>query len=201
MRKISIGVMALGLSLMLNSATAITNPALKPSFADLTWYSNHNAVKQQMRVKGYIFEGDIASSGAIDSSYSGQLLGLPVSIRHWFNSNKQLAKTTVIFRNQYGTNLYSSWKTIKASVDGKYGKGLDLTNVSSLGMQEFFMLDDELESGKQISNFWIFPTYKYGIFLNVEKAYTNDSKNYVILSYESPNWAQEITRRQKSSDF
>lgn len=199
MRKIVSGFLALGL--LAGTASAVNNAGLKPSFADLTWYANPSVAKRQMEAKGYTFQGDVKSDGAVDSIFDGKLLGIPVSVRLWFNSNKQLSKTSVVFDKKYDTNLYADWTLIKSNIDAKYGKGLDYSTITDNAKKYDFMLDNELQSDKELGVIWAFPTYRYGISLEVAKAYANDSENYLVLAYESPNWTQEMARRQKSSDF
>lgn len=198
MKKLALGLVLCGLS---SSALAISNPNLKPAFADLTWYANKSAVKQQMVKKGYVFSRDVTDAGAVDSVYTGTLVGIPVQIRHWFNNKNQLVKTSIVFNRKYDTNLYSDWETIKKSIDGKYGKGLELVTVNKDYKAHSSLIEMEIENGKSISSIWMFPTYKYAIGLEVSKAYQNDPDPYVNLSYESPAWGAEMDRREASSDF
>lgn len=197
MRKLALGLVLCGLG---NSALAISNPNLKPAFADLTWYANKSAVKQQMLKKGYTFDGEVPSNGAIDAVYTGTLLGIPVTIRHWFNNNNQLVKTNVIFRNSYDTDLYKRWNTVKSNIDSKYGLGVDYSDVNKQSVSKY-SLELQLGSGKSVGNIWLFPTYKYGIVLEIDQPYTNNNEYFVTLAYESPNWERELNRRNQSSDF
>lgn len=183
------------------SAGAISNPNLKPSFADSTWYSSRAAVDQQMQRKGYSFIGEIPTSRTIDMGYSGSLLGIPVKIRHWFNDKNQLVKTSIIFDKKYDTNLYSDWSTVKSSIDSKYGLGQSIVTITETGKRYDFALQNDITSGKSLSNIWFFPTYGYGIVLSVDKAYNNVNDLFLSVAYESPAWTKELDRRNKSSDF
>lgn len=186
----------------MGSAMAVNNPSLKPSFADLTWYSNSNAVKQHMIKKGYVFQRNVARNKTTDSIYLGKIMGLPVIITTWFNDKNQLVKTSVVVdRDTSGSGLYPSWNTIKDNIDAKYGNGVDLSDFDNNLASSNTLVEYQLKSGKSILKGWLFPTYSYVIELSIDKVYNNNDSYYVSLSYESPAWSKEVTRRNNDSDF
>lgn len=182
-------------------ATAVNNLSLKPSFAELVWYSTKSAVNQQLTRKGYIFERNSQGNGTIDSVYSGKLSGIPVTITNWFNDKDQLVKTGIVVKTSASSNLYSNWNALKDNIDTKYGNGIDISNANKSMTSYDSGTEYELKSGKTISKMWLFPTYNYSIGVLIDQAYNNDDSYYVILSYESPAWPKELIRRSNNNDF
>lgn len=186
---------------LITGAGAVNNPNLKPSFADLTWYSNRQAVKAQMQSKGYKFIREIPGSGAIDAEYSGKIQGIPAKILHLFNSKNQLVKTVIVFERSYSSNTYSNWNNLASSLNSKYGKGVNLSDVDKMYTRDDISLEYELQSGKKLLNAWSFKTYNYFIALDVETVYVNDDNYYLTLAYESPAWVSELKRRDVDGDL
>lgn len=199
MRKIAawVGVLAL-----FTGAVAITNPNLKPSFADLTWYSNRQVVKQQMLKKGYIFKREVADGSAVDVEFTGKIQGIPAKVLHYFNSSNQLVKTQIVFEKSYSSSMYKNWQDIKTSLDGKYGLSLDLSTLNKYASTDHdVLLESNLNRGEKVAAAWVFPKYNYTILLSLEQAYVNNQSYYLSLAYESPAWGKELDRRRGEGDL
>lgn len=190
-----------GLMALSAEAAAINNPNLKPSFADLTWYSNRQAVKAQMKSKGYTFVREVPGSGVVDVEYTGKISGIPANILHLFNNSNQLVKTVIIFENNYNSSIYKNWNALSDSLNSKYGKGQSNLDVLENYRTSNSLLEMELDRGKKMSYFWLFPTHNYFIGLSPKQAYTNDDTYYLTLSYESPAWGKELDRRNQDGDL
>ncbi|WP_412026917.1 hypothetical protein [Deinococcus yunweiensis] len=191
------GVMALA-----GTSIAVNNPAAKPSFAELTWYSNRQVVKSQMLSKGYAFVREVKDRGAIDVEYSGRIQGINATILHSFNSKNQLVKSQIIFDKSAQSTLLNNFQNIKGSLDNKYGSSVDLTNISEFTSKEYdFSVESELGRGKRVNAAWSFTTNRYFIGLSIIQPYLNNREYFVSLAYESPAWGAELDRRNSGGDL
>lgn len=155
-----------------------------------------------MLKKGYVFEREVASSGATDVRYSGKIQGMPATILNYFNDKNQLVKTSIVFEKNYNSSLYRNWTNLKDSIVAKYGVGIDLSTVAKSRSYEYdFQIESELNNNKTLSYGWIFPTYNYAISLDVQQPFVNNNDYFVTLAYESPAWGGELKRRQNAGDL
>lgn len=198
MRKIAIWV---GVLSVLTGAQAVNNASLKPSFAELSWYSTKQDVQKQMSLKGYTFARELKDAGTTDVVYNGKILGVNAQIQHYFNPSNQLVKTSIVFERSFTSNIYTDWNYFKSNLEGKYGLGIAVNNVEKGYTSSNTMLDIALNDGSKLSAYWRFPTYNYFVYLDVSKIYINDNDYYLNLGYESPAWTKELQRRRNGGDL
>ena len=180
--------------LTVGSINAINNPDLKPSFANLVWYSQKDYVKRTLSTKGYAYIGENGKFS--DLTFDGKINGISAFIVASFNDKNQLVKTNIIFRGLTAKSVYDS---VKASLTEKYGKGRSieiryLPNYDSL-------ISSYINSTDKHETTWVFPTNSYDVWLQITRPYTNKEDFYTTLSYESPAWSKELDRRNNNSDF
>ncbi|WP_456830061.1 hypothetical protein [Deinococcus sp. UYEF24] len=175
-------------------ASAVNNPALKPSFADLTWYSQKDYVKRTLTAKGYNYIGD--GGKFLDMQFSGKPNGINATIVVSFNDKNQLVKTNLIFS---GLSAVSIYDTVKEALTSKYGSGVS-SEITYLPKYDT-LLSSYITAAKKHQTIWEFPTRNYGVWLQIAKPYVNREDYNAMLSYESPAWSAELERRNNNSDF
>ncbi len=172
-------------------------PVLQPSFEGLEWSSGRTEVKRQLQRRNFIFHKNVSDAKTQDSIFFGKVMNKPVTVQNWFNERDQLVKTTVVFSKNKATNLFFLWKLIRRTLEAQYGVGQLIYSVPVTTKPDNSSLTRTLNSGKEMSEIWLFPSQDDTIWLSIGRAYASKNDYYLILTYQSPQWPSELKRRNR----